>query len=748
MLALTFLNPFLLWGAGLASIPLIIHILNRRRYKTVRWAAMEFLLKAFKENRRRVRFEQLLLLLLRMAVVALLAFLLSRPSASNDEFGPWRSAVHHVFVLDESGSMGERHSAGSSFDVGKRRVVSRLESLAKSGSASDDFFTLIRSASSEPEFVARPITLALVSELKDRVQAMRETPTRFTPGASLDRIKKVTQKLGDNADKLWLYFISDLRREDWITGEGRVRDEMLRGLRDLDPDKIVVEPVSGDAVANLAIVSMKPRAARAIRNLAFDLEVVIENQGGIASEATEVGFSIDGGARKTLPLPSLAAGERKIVVFRPMFTTAGSHWIEADLPNDRMPIDDRLALAMPVDDTARMLLVDGDPGDREELQETFYLSIAFDPAGDSSSNFDVTRVDDNEVVERDFADFDLVVLANVAQLDDETVGRLETWVRGGGGLLAFVGDQVEAPLWNKALWKRGKGILPAPILEVSGDPDEPRAIVVADVEHEMWREKTAAEALAAVLQVADVGRWFSTGSELDGIAEGALPEGSKAILRIGDEAGPPLCVERRFGEGRVGMFLTTADAAWTTWAANPSYLVVMRLAAETFLRRQKLEKVNVDATGTVYDEFAASTYRTDVRMTPAREDDVAIVERGFTLTPHATDPEILDLNAVPEAGRPWPAAGAYRLTLRTGDDQEEQRYFAVQPWPKEGRPAKVDRRAFFAALPPEYRERAIFVEDAATADLDDGGEFWRLLAFALLAGLFVETLLAWKIGRS
>ena len=67
-------------GAGLllASIPIIIHILNRRRYKTVNWAAMDFLLRAMRKNRRRVRFEQWLLLAVRCLVLAFLGLALAR----------------------------------------------------------------------------------------------------------------------------------------------------------------------------------------------------------------------------------------------------------------------------------------------------------------------------------------------------------------------------------------------------------------------------------------------------------------------------------------------------------------------------------------------------------------------------------------------------------------------------------------------------------------------------------------------
>ena len=54
MLALAFLNPFLLWAVPLCAVPIIIHLLNRRRFKIVPWAAMEYLLAAMKRNRKRL----------------------------------------------------------------------------------------------------------------------------------------------------------------------------------------------------------------------------------------------------------------------------------------------------------------------------------------------------------------------------------------------------------------------------------------------------------------------------------------------------------------------------------------------------------------------------------------------------------------------------------------------------------------------------------------------------------------------
>src|SRR5580658_9210940 len=61
-------------GVGAVAIPLVIHLINRRRYKIVPWAAMRFLLAAQKQTRKRMRIEQILLLLVRMAILALILF--------------------------------------------------------------------------------------------------------------------------------------------------------------------------------------------------------------------------------------------------------------------------------------------------------------------------------------------------------------------------------------------------------------------------------------------------------------------------------------------------------------------------------------------------------------------------------------------------------------------------------------------------------------------------------------------------
>src|SRR5678815_5141893 len=103
MLALAFLNPLLLWALPLAAVPIVIHLLNRRRFKRVPWAAMEFLLAAMKRNRKRLRMEQWLVLLLRTLAVVFLALLVARPQRAGGAL--LGSRTHHVVVFDDTASM-------------------------------------------------------------------------------------------------------------------------------------------------------------------------------------------------------------------------------------------------------------------------------------------------------------------------------------------------------------------------------------------------------------------------------------------------------------------------------------------------------------------------------------------------------------------------------------------------------------------------------------------------------------------
>src|SRR5438477_7654264 len=103
-----FLNPWaMVAGGALISAPILIHLINRMRFKRIRWAAMEFLLKSQKRNKRRLIIEQIILLMLRCLLVLLAGFLVAR--FVGEVLGATSSSsTTHVVVLIDDLSMTDR----------------------------------------------------------------------------------------------------------------------------------------------------------------------------------------------------------------------------------------------------------------------------------------------------------------------------------------------------------------------------------------------------------------------------------------------------------------------------------------------------------------------------------------------------------------------------------------------------------------------------------------------------------------
>src|SRR5262245_12235810 len=103
---MSFLAPYMLWGSLAAGIPIALHFFFRSRYRTVPWAAMKFLLTSIEQTSRRLRFQELLLLMLRVTLLVLLALALARPLSSMVRGAGQGEAVDAVFLFDTSYSMG------------------------------------------------------------------------------------------------------------------------------------------------------------------------------------------------------------------------------------------------------------------------------------------------------------------------------------------------------------------------------------------------------------------------------------------------------------------------------------------------------------------------------------------------------------------------------------------------------------------------------------------------------------------
>ncbi len=205
---MTFLQQAMLWGLLAVSLPVIIHLLNRRRFRTVEWGAMQFLLKATRDSRGKKRLKHILILIMRSLAVAALVFAIARPLAGG--FFGWGGGQVEtvVLILDRSASM-ER----SEKDI---QVTKRKSVLTKVADAMNELegarLVVIDSATGQAQEVPSPDVLPELS-FTGPTDSGADIPGMLIN--ALDYLKEA--KTGRN--EIWV--ASDLQRENWAPDDSR-----------------------------------------------------------------------------------------------------------------------------------------------------------------------------------------------------------------------------------------------------------------------------------------------------------------------------------------------------------------------------------------------------------------------------------------------------------------------------------------------------------------------------------------------
>lgn len=211
---MNFLQPWMLIALPLALIPIIIHLINQRRFQSTQWAAMMFLLSANRMNRGYAKIRQWLILALRALVIAALVLAIGRPIASGLLGGSIAGSItgqgpaNTIVLLDRSPSM-QASSDGTSRTKLETGVAEIAEALSTVGTQR---FVLIESNT------ASPLELASPAELVDLPEAGPSDTSADMPAmmmAALDYIN--ANRLGQT--EIWI--CSDLRSHDWRGDDGR-----------------------------------------------------------------------------------------------------------------------------------------------------------------------------------------------------------------------------------------------------------------------------------------------------------------------------------------------------------------------------------------------------------------------------------------------------------------------------------------------------------------------------------------------
>jgi hypothetical protein len=769
-LGLGAVNHALLWGGALVAAPILIHLLSRRRFRTVDWAAMEFLLDADRRNRRRIRLEHLLLLLLRCLIVLLIALLVARVFLEPTGLAARAVAggrIEHIVLLDDSPSMEARAGAGTVFDETRDGLATFIRRTARRRPG--DAFTLL--ATSRPD---RPVLAGhlLAEDTADAaVRAVRnlEIADRSAAydAALLDLEKRVGSPRGNLNRQVLI--LTDFRRRDWQAsapgdpsaagasatpgandgaaaeaatetpeaGAAVTSADRRPGLPGLlarladGVDGLAIADVGGAQAPNLAVTDIALGEKTVVAGVPARFEVTVANYGPADAADVDVTFTAAGAVPLRARLDTVPAGGEAAVPFTFTFGETGSARVRAEIGADAVPRDNIRFAAPDVKPGVPILLVDGEPSSEYGETETFYLHRALDPPGEVPSGNDVEVVSENRFEETPLHPFQVVVLANLYRLTEDRAAALADWVRDGGGLVVFLGDQVDAMVYNEQL-RRAADLLGLVLTEVRGDPAEERWVhlVPQAANHPVLRVFEGTQ--NPFLERVKFFRWWGTEVTAKDTGSGR----TRVLARFSDTDASPAVVETRLGRGRVLTVTTTADAEWTNWCADPSYLVTV-LEMTRHVARPAGRAAGVAVGAPIRTDLDPATYAIAARVQgPDDSEDVAVQAV-------ATDqPARMRLTYADTARR-----GFYRVRLKGHDGTEETRLFAANIDPTEGDLAPADADALRRAVPDAdlvILEGRDYLGRAVTGDR---AEMWRPLAIALVLALFGEQALAWWFGR-
>ncbi len=466
----------MLWWLAAAAAPLLIHLWNRRRYREVPWAAIEHLLAALKKSARRMRFEQWLLLAIRTALIVCVVLAVAGPYI--EQIGGRFAAgqpVHRVIVLDGSYSMAYKPGDKTRFEMAKdlvRDLVAR--------SSQGDGFSLVlmstpaRTVVGTPAFVSDDARRAL-QELQhpagdttaaeriagddDFLKELRDL--RLPQGGgdlagALDRVDEIlaqSQREYPRLASTEVYFLTDLGRTSWTpaatSDAGHVRQRLVKLGK---AARLAVADLGQENCDNLAITSLHATQPLFTTRTPVDFQAEVHNFGSRQHHA-QAELWVDGhrvGERDV----DLAPQGQQSVSFTHRFETSGDHAVEVRLTgdaNDRLDIDNHRWLVAPVKQSLSVLLVNGEGA----AENTRYLYDALDPYRDGSAGLPlrIERVPDGSLLEQNLSPggFDAVFLSNVSQFTPAEARLLADYARGGGGLVFFLGDRVDATRYNEEL---------------------------------------------------------------------------------------------------------------------------------------------------------------------------------------------------------------------------------------------------------------------------------------------------------
>jgi len=437
---MSFLNPGFLYLAPLLALPVLIHLLNRIRYRRVRWAAIEFLLTSEQRAVRRAKLQQLLLMALRTLLLAAVLGALLQPIFRGQLAALLGGSSQVAVMVDASASMSTSGASGSAFDRAKQQAADGIDGLpGRARVTAGTFATGYESPFHEP--------------LLDH-DAVKSAITRATltagPADVPSAICEAAESLARTGGGGTIWILTDLHADGWRSTDPARWQQVRQALDRAGKPRVIVSDVSGPVEANLSITGARVKEAVLLKKDKPELTVTVRNHapgGAVANlslffdekrvDSCSVQFDEAGRNEYVFQLPALS---RDVHVGR------------LELDRDARPADDQFHFLIRTTTHIPVLVVDGAPSTNLQKGASYFVSRALEPAEEGEgvrSAFAPKVIPVSQLTTMPLGEYAAVFLADATHLDPRAVASLSDYASAGGMVVLFPGRQTDVASWNR-----------------------------------------------------------------------------------------------------------------------------------------------------------------------------------------------------------------------------------------------------------------------------------------------------------
>ena len=506
--------PWALAGLVAVAIPVIAHLLRRQKLPKQTLPTIAFLHRIHATRAARLRVVDMLLLITRALLVMALVLVAAAPyRVARSSLLDRQHAL--AIVFDDSMSMAAIHEGKTLIERAADSSIEQLERLPEGSEVS-----VVLSGKPPRVWVRRRTDLEMAASVFDEIDP------RSTRGDALcDAVRTAVELLLESelSDRR-LLVVSDF-------APGTRADEcewQTRGIR------VAFETVSTPNPDNRRIASVEVLGER---ESGEGMRLEVEIAGTVTATPHKIRLRQKGQETYETPVEAIDGGGEAVLTI-PAGSTDAVVELRLD-PDDVLPADNVRGVLLG-SDTVHVLLVDGDPHPDPRKRETAFLSHALGVAPRIGRSFAVETLDAQDLSESAIIRSDVLVLAN-ATLDEKWLPLIQRFVSGGGSLWITAGDRINPRAYGSVLRELLPGRYTATRME----------------ERPVSLQSTA---LPELDQAKVQGRTPIAETALDAIVTARFSDGSPAM------------VEHRYRSGRVAMFATTVDDAWTDLPYQPVFV--------------------------------------------------------------------------------------------------------------------------------------------------------------------------------